>query len=83
MSKFAKVFERDNEQVVVRKNNSNEGHPAVIIEGRSKSGYIVELMMACTNDGGDEAGKKRDTLFEKIDADQAWGLIESTPGYSL
>lgn len=84
---FAKLFERDGRQVLVTKEASEDDHnyDAPIIKVRTKttkSGHDLAVNISFKGED-DVQTRRRDEAFDKINADMAFGFVETAAGIDL
>lgn len=81
MAKFCKLFERGDRQVLVTKTWTDDDKPQLIFKTETlKSGHSIELKLAFTGKTGQ---KKRDDNFNKLTEDEAFKIIDSSPGINM
>ena len=83
MDKFAKLFERDDRQVLVRRFTNEDDRPCVSFETTTASGHRLCLTIEFAR--GEEAKclAQRDQAFENCGEDEAFRVVEKAPGYDL
>lgn len=83
MDKFAKLFERNGRQVLVRRFTNEDDKPCVSFETTTANGH--RLCMSIEFARGDEAKclATRDEAFENCSEDRAFRVVEKAPGFDL
>lgn len=80
MEKFAKLYERDGRQVLVTKEESDDGSPQINFRSTTlNSGHSITLKMGYKDADWDVM----DVAFERVCEDFAFGVIEGSPGSEM
>lgn len=74
MGIFCKLFERDMDQVLVRKGLNDDGLPSVIYE--FKLNEEMDAAPAVAFKDTEKGWAARDAMFETCTADQAWAVVD-------
>lgn len=78
MSKFAKIFERDGKQVLVLKDENDDGK--ALLQFRFLSDVSDNFM--CVGYAFSDLSQ-RDEAFDRVTDDNAFGVRDMTPGVEL
>lgn len=85
MSRFAKLFERGEEQVLVTKGWNDEGEAVLTLETKTRmSGHSLKLNVVVKE--GPNAKTLEEALdhaFDHVDADRAFAIVDGSPGIDL
>lgn len=82
MAKFCKLFERGERQVLVTKTWTDDDEPQLIFKTETlKSGHSLELKLAMKK--GKAGQKKRDDNFDKLTEEEAFKIVDSSPGINM
>lgn len=83
MSKFAKLFERNGQQVLVTKGEDSEGNPALVFRFESNvSEHSIELAVGYSGPSK-KVAEALDKAFDAIDEDAAFEMRNGAPGVDL
>ena len=74
MGIFCKLFERDGDQILVRKGVDDDGRPAVIFEFELDPEGELSVSPKLGFNDDDEGWLKMMAAFEKTDAEAAWAF---------
>lgn len=79
--KFCHLFEHEGRQILIMKDQDEDGDPAVKIHTTTDSGHFIALNFAY----GSDDWEKRDKAFADLVADEAGAvkMILNTPGVKL
>lgn len=83
MHKFAKLFERDGRQVLVKRYTNDEDELCLSFETSTPSGCRLTLSMFFTRGSKTECEAALDKAFDDCDEDQAFRVVEKAPGFDL
>jgi hypothetical protein len=81
---FAKLFEREGQQVLVTKDQDDEGEPVLTIRFKSnEAGHDISTRLAFKKDTKLDKWEVLARVFDSMDAERAFGLRDSSPGVHL
>lgn len=84
MTHFAKLYERDGEQVLVTKEQDDDGEPMLKIRFKSNNaGHDIATSIAFKKDAELDAWEVLDRAFENMDHECAFGIRDRSPGVDL
>lgn len=84
MSAFAKLFERDGKQVLVTKDETDEGKPCLTFRcSTDVSDHNITTQVSFKKDAKLDAWEVMDRAFDNVNEDQAFGLRNGLPGISM
>lgn len=83
MDKFAKLFERDGRQVLVRRGIDDEGEFYLSFETVNPTGTRLTLTMSFNKGSKAKCEAALDSAFNECDEERAFRVIERAPGIDL
>lgn len=85
MAKFAKLFERGDEQVLVTKGYNDEGEAVVSLQTKTRnSGHSLKMdIVVKEGPNAKTLEQALDHAFNNIDEARAFNIIDGSPGINL